>query len=51
MQMNDASRAAKHRCYAWLREHHVEMVERRRKREEAEREGDKQAAERDGKAA
>jgi len=37
-QMNDASPAAKHRCYAWLREHHVEMVERRKERERRERE-------------
>lgn len=37
-QMNDASTAAKHRCYAWLHEHHAEMVERRKERERRERE-------------
>lgn len=41
MQMNDASPAALHRCYAWLHEHHAEMVERRKERERREqREGE-----------
>ena len=37
-QMNTPSPAALHRCYAWLREHHAEMVERRKERERRERE-------------
>ena len=41
MQINDASPAALHRCYAWLHEHHDEMVERRKERERREqREGE-----------
>ena len=36
--MNDASPAAKQRCYRFLREHHAEMVARREALEARERE-------------
>lgn len=38
MRMNDASPAAIQRCYAYLHEHHAEIVARRKEREKAERE-------------